>query len=343
MNTEQDLNLVADHVAAADAAPDNPTVRRGLLAVLGGIVAAATFRPSGAKAAAVGTVSGASTSEVGFLASTGDTTAPFMPVIGSTTHSIIGSQSTATKTLFGSGVAGVRNGSNLAGVLGANGSSGFGVFGRSESGIGILGQSSTGAAIRGESGSYYGGVFVTNRAGVAAVYGGNRASTNKVAALFQGDVRVEGNFAVTGAKAAAVMLDGELATVYCQESPEPFFEDFGRAQLQKGSAFVPLEPKFASLVKLEDYMVFLSREGDSESIFVSRRDPAGFEVREAKGGSSDVPFSYRIVARRKDIAGDRLARLDSIEPPNLENDFSVASAKPHPARSGRSDDEVLSG
>ena len=33
--------------------------------------------------------------------------------------------------------------------------------------------------------------------------------------------------------------------------------------------------------------------------------PSGFEVRELQGGKSSVPFSYRIVAKRVDVAGDR--------------------------------------
>ena len=44
------------------------------------------------------------------------------------------------------------------------------------------------------------------------------------------------------------MQDGTEALVYCQESPEPYFEDFGRARLAGGVARVNLEQEFASLV-----------------------------------------------------------------------------------------------
>jgi hypothetical protein len=34
--------------------------------------------------------------------------------------------------------------------------------------------------------------------------------------------------------------------------------------------------------------------------------PNGFDVREVQGGASNIAFSYRVVAKRKDIAGPRL-------------------------------------
>ena len=81
-----------------------------------------------------------------------------------------------------------------------------------------------------------------------------------------------GNFTVSGgAKNAAVpMPDGTEAVLYCQESPEPYFEDFGRARLVNGVAHVQLEPEFASIVKRDDYMVFLTPEGELEESSVHR-------------------------------------------------------------------------
>jgi hypothetical protein len=42
---------------------------------------------------------------------------------------------------------------------------------------------------------------------------------------------------------------------------------------------------------------------------VSSKGPHRFEVRELKGGTSDLTFSYRVVARRRDIAGPRLEKV----------------------------------
>jgi hypothetical protein len=103
------------------------------------------------------------------------------------------------------------------------------------------------------------------------------------------------------------MPDRSNASVYCQESPEPYFEDFGRAQLIGGVANVPLEREFASLVAGGDYMVFPVAEGLSGGLYVSRRGPTSFEVRDP--ANSNIPISYRIVTRRKDIEGKRFARV----------------------------------
>jgi hypothetical protein len=45
---------------------------------------------------------------------------------------------------------------------------------------------------------------------------------------------------------------------------------------------------------------------------VSSKTPTSFTVREGHGGSSNVSFSYRVIAKRKDIEG---ARLEHVEEP----------------------------
>jgi hypothetical protein len=43
---------------------------------------------------------------------------------------------------------------------------------------------------------------------------------------------------------------------------------------------------------------------------VSDRRPHGFEVREVQGGTGTLAFGYRVVAKRKDIPGPRLERVE---------------------------------
>jgi hypothetical protein len=123
---------------------------------------------------------------------------------------------------------------------------------------------------------------------------------------------VIGNFSVLGGNKNAVVKlpDGSEGLVYCQESTEPYFEDFGRAQLAGGVARVALEPGFAGIVQREGYMVFLTPGGDCNGLYLSRQDSNGFEVRELKGGTGAVPFTYRIVAKRKDVPGERLKKVE---------------------------------
>jgi hypothetical protein len=146
----------------------------------------------------------------------------------------------------------------------------------------------------------------------AAVFGrvDPPAGAGVYAGLFQGNVLIQGSYTATGAKSAAVPHpDGSHRRMYCQESPEPWFEDFGRAQLVTGRADVRLDRDFALLVRAEDYLVFLTPEGDCRGLYVSARSPTGFEVRELAGGTASLAFGYRVVAKRKDLPGPRLARV----------------------------------
>jgi hypothetical protein len=168
----------------------------------------------------------------------------------------------------------------------------IGVLGRSHpsGGRGVLGLSMNGVAV--------GGVTTTGLAG-----------------RFQGNVQVDGNFVVSGKKSAAVPHpDGSHRLLYCLESPESWFEDFGRAELRGGRAAVRLDPDFAAVARTDGYHVFLTPEGDSQGLYVSRRNRTGFEVREQQRGKSSLAFSYRVVARRKDIEGGRLEKV-TLAPP----------------------------
>ena len=250
---------------------------------------------------------------------------------------------------------GVRGYGKDVGVFGsASNVKGIGVFGESPDGIGVRGEGhADGLGVLGTSAnaSGVGGVSV-NRPGVsgvgvdtsgvtafswlrAGVYcrgllPGTAAIEAKAAGggalipwmptyagLFHGDVAVNGGFTVfSGAKSAAVPHpDGSHRRLYSMESPESWFEDFGRSRLVRGRARVKLDPVFAALVKLGDYHVFLSPEGDTAGLYVAARHRTGFEVRERHGNKSTATFSYRVVARRKDIEGRRLEKLDG--PPRV--------------------------
>ena len=199
-------------------------------------------------------------------------------VVGSSTH---GDGVTASST----NSIGVRGTSVPSfGVLGISSSS-VGVYGQSNSNSGLVGRSETGA-----------GIFASSGSGPAG--------------QFQGPVFVQGSFTVTGgAKSAAVPHpDGSQRRVYCQESPEPWFEDVDEAKLVGGRAEVKLDGDFAAIVR-DGYHVFLTPRADCKGLYVASQGPGGFEVRELQNGTSSLPFSYRVMARRKDIAGPRLERV----------------------------------
>ena len=214
-----------------------------------------------------------------------------------------------------SGSAGVGGSSDdTPGVLG-NSARGIGVFGLhgtahdltpfSQAGVvgfspdtpGLLGRSGSDAGIRGESTS-------------GPAIHGISTSPGGVAGQFDGNVIVNGDLNVTGAKSAVVhSRDGSFRKLYAVESPESWFEDFGTAQLEYGHAHVRLDAIYAALIRSDDYRVFLTPLGDCKGLYVDARSPQGFDVHELQGGTKCIRFDYRVVAKRADITAPRLERV----------------------------------
>lgn len=209
----------------------------------------------------------------------------------------------------GSGVYGES--ANATGVAG-HATGGTGVYGDSDTANGVTGQSNSGTGVFGGSTGGNGVVGAsTSGSGVIGRADGPAAR----AATFLGTVVVDGDFQVTGAKSAAVPHpDGSQRLVYSLESPESWFEDYGSGQLVAGRAAVALDPDFAAIIDADTYHVFLTPYGETRGLFVGQRAPGGFTVQETGGGTSGVGFAYRIVARRGDIAPDRLAMIASPRP-----------------------------
>ncbi len=131
-------------------------------------------------------------------------------------------------------------------------------------------------------------------------------------------VRVVGDFVVTGTKSAAVLHpDGTHRLLYCVESPESWFEDFGEGTLTGGKAEVSLDPDFATLVDTSKLHVFLTPHDEAHHLAVTSRAGSGFSVAAApsapahaagkQAGDLHGTFTYRVVARRKDVEAPRLA------------------------------------
>ena len=232
--------------------------------------------------------------------------------------------------------AGVLGASNSApGVLGMS-FNGAGVYGASSGGPAVFGLSDTSFGVFGVSGTF--GPQVPNTSNIAGVLGtsdqqhGVIGATNANVGVigFSTDnigvlgYTTNGSFAgyflgdlgVTGTKAAVVPFpDGTHRALYCMESPELWFEDFGTAKLRRGRGVVKLDADFGKVIKRGDYHVFFTPRGECRGLYVRSQGGASFEVRELAGGKSSVAFSYRIVGRRKDIRGyKRFAKIDTPQP-----------------------------
>lgn len=239
------------------------------------------------------------------------------------------------------GQLGLRSRGSQVGTLAiADTSGGVGVLAVGQTGV--VGATS-GKFGTGVSGSGFIGVHASSAGGFGLVAQGPASGFFSAAGYFIGQVVVVGDQIVSGAKSAAVPhADGSHRLLYAVESPESWFEDFGEGSLVEGKAEITLDPEFAALIKSKKYHVFITLGGDSRGLYVKRKTDKLFEVREQQGGKNNLKFSYRIVAKRKDIKGERLKkiRLPSSVPSGSEMPKLVDSKKILDKLSGRSDKSV---
>jgi hypothetical protein len=129
------------------------------------------------------------------------------------------------------------------------------------------------------------------------------------------ELHVIGNFIATGSKSALVKTASYgKRQLYATESPENWFEDFGKAQLSGGRAIVQIDPVFGQTVNTAyEYHVFLTPKADCKGLYIASQSATSFEVRESQHAKSTVAFDYRIVARRKGYERARLAEVGEEE------------------------------
>jgi hypothetical protein len=205
-----------------------------------------------------------------------------------------------------------------AGVYGIGSGGKTGVRGASDTGIGVYGSSARSFGGWFEAGSDQGSGGVVGVARVAGTVGFQALALSPAttAGFFSGSVSVIGSLGVTGGKFAVVKgKDGQYRGMYAVESPECWFEDAGTGTIANGKADVKFDADFAQFVKTDDYHVFITEHGQNNGLHIASRSAAGFSVApdgdtlRAKGkAAADVngTFSYRVMAKRADIKGERL-------------------------------------
>jgi hypothetical protein len=229
---------------------------------------------------------------------------------------------------FESGVFG--SSTYFDGVRGFSYDDGRGVYGHSIYGTGVRGSSSSSWGVEAEGGgdtSPYdklGDLVLAGDRGEIFTFGqslglysnGNafvfldddNNDSNSAFKIFNGNDVVVHEIREDGTKSAIVQTAsyGQRA-VYTMESPEVWLEDFGTASLINGRATVTIEPIFAETANVEmDYHVFFAPLGDCKGLYVAAKTPVSFEVRELGGGTANVGFDYRIVAKRQGLESIRL-------------------------------------
>ncbi len=99
--------------------------------------------------------------------------------------------------------------------------------------------------------------------------------------------------------------------LYVMESPEVWFEDFGRGQLSGGSARIDLDPLYLETTVINSSHpseVFVSLTAPARGVWIEKGDTY-FIVHELDGGKSHATFDWRIVAKRKGVEDRRFERL----------------------------------
>ena len=215
------------------------------------------------------------------------------------------------------------------GVWGSSQSpNGFGVYGNqvlgNQSGFqrpaGIWGDSAASAGVVGSSDQDDGVVGLTadtNGDQRGGFFDNTSTNPNGVALLAEGfnvggfcSINNSGDLSCSGVKSAVVPVanGSRKVAMYAIEGPENWFEDAGSGQLSSGTAVVNLESIFGETVNTDmDYRVFLTPDGDCKGLYVAQKSATSFIVRELGGGTSNIAFDYRIMAKRKGYENVRLA------------------------------------
>lgn len=228
------------------------------------------------------------------------------------------------------GVLGQSNstGQGSSGVFGnsitqAGGSAEIGVLGRytgGTAGAGIFGLAW--AAAYSDMGATHNGVYATVSFGTGrGVYGNNPDLT--IGSAY--GVYSQGDFALTGTKSASVPTTKGNQLVYCKESPEIWFEDFGFGELVNGTAHIRLDEMFLETITVDEknkMHVTLQEQVETQGLYyVVDTDNKGFTVKEKKNGRSNGTFSYSIMAKRRFYEDHRFG-IDYNQP--LEDNLSKA-------------------
>ena len=186
----------------------------------------------------------------------------------------------------------------LGGWAGTAATGGYGLRGinyaTSGSGrIGVLGSYNAGGTGTGVYGIGLGGGLVGGAFDFAVV--GWRANNANYSGYFNGN-----HVIANGTKSASVGTEWGNQLLYCTESPEVWFEDLGRAKLINGEVTVELDEIFKQVTFIDEahpIHVFIQIEGECNDVYVVPGQTS-FTVKEKNGGTSNVSFSYRVMAKR---------------------------------------------
>jgi hypothetical protein len=162
------------------------------------------------------------------------------------------------------------------------------------------------AAIGGYSyGTSGAGVFGYSENGYAGVQGVSSGSNY--------GVYFSGGLGGSGSKSCVIKTSKGPTEMYCVESPEMWFEDFGSGKLIGGYVKIELDSYFLESVTIDkdfSMKVFIQLKDNCNGVFVNTNNTY-FEVYELSNGNSNAEFDYRIVAKRKGFETQRMKVVEN--------------------------------
>jgi hypothetical protein len=123
--------------------------------------------------------------------------------------------------------------------------------------------------------------------------------------------------------------NGKRVILFAPESPMPTYNDYGTGTLVNGKTHITIDPAFANMIYVNPkdnapLRVIVQLEGDCKGVYVTNKTATGFDVVELNGGTSNVEFTYQIVANSKDYVdpynGEKNT-LQSLRFPELDKDL----------------------
>jgi hypothetical protein len=128
---------------------------------------------------------------------------------------------------------------------------------------------------------------------------------------------------------------GKRVILYAPESPMPTYTDYGSGKLSNGTTHINIDPAFANMIYVNPtdnapLRILVQLEGDCNGVFVTNKTATGFDVVELNHGSSNVAFTYQIIANSKDytdpISGEKNS-LQNIRFPELDKKLYPSTYK----------------
>jgi hypothetical protein len=215
----------------------------------------------------------------------------------------VGSGNNQTANFLTGGSGGAFTGSTTGAYGKATGATGTGV-------VGVGNNLATASTLVGGSGGAFSGTVI-GVYGIGTnvgndIWGGYFNSGNANSWAYVGGRTGGTNYKIYGAGSVSTIVDrpdGSKATMFCPEAPEILFQDYGHGQLVNGRVSIELDPILVNNIYVDEQhplKVFIQLEGDCNGVYVTNKSRNGFEVVELQGGTSNVPFTWTIVATRAD-------------------------------------------